>query len=96
MATIRTPEKDIELSALSNVLVCKLDVIDKQSIAEALTKGLEKFGNIDVLVNNASYGTLGVLEAASDEEIKKQFEVDVYGLINVTKAVLPIMSAGQG
>ena len=91
IATMRNPENDPGLAALSNVLVCKLDVVDKQSIAEAVTKGIERFGSIDVLVNNAGYGTLGVLEAASDKEIRKQFDVNVFGLINVTKAVLPIM-----
>lgn len=91
IATMRTPENDTELSALPNVMVAKLDVSDKLSIENAVTKGIEKFGGIDVLVNNAGYGTLGVLEAASDEEIRKQFEVNVFGLINVTKAVLPAM-----
>jgi len=91
IATMRTPENDSELSALSDVLVCKLDVVDQQSIAEAVSEGIKKFGVIDVLINNASYGTFGVLEAASDDEIKKQFDVNVFGLINVTKAVLPIM-----
>jgi short-subunit dehydrogenase len=68
-----------------------LDVVDKQSIGNAVATGIEKFGCIDVLVNNAGYGTLGVLEAASDEEIIKQFDVNVFGVINVTKAILPVM-----
>ncbi|HZH96384.1 MAG TPA: SDR family oxidoreductase, partial [Flavisolibacter sp.] len=91
IATMRTPENDSALSALPNVIVSKLDVVDKQSIGNAVATGIERFGCIDVLVNNAGYGTLGVLEAASDEEIIKQFDVNVFGVINVTKAILPVM-----
>lgn len=91
IATMRTPQNDLGLAAFPNVLVTKLDVADKLSVTKAVENGIDKFGSIDVLVNNAGYGSLGILEAASDEEIKKQFEVNVFGLIDVTKAVLPIM-----
>jgi NAD(P)-dependent dehydrogenase (short-subunit alcohol dehydrogenase family) len=91
VATMRSPEKEQELTSLSGVLVTKLDVTDKATIASAVTKALATFGQIDVLVNNAGYGALGVLEAASDEEIRRQLEVNLFGLIAVTKAVLPGM-----
>jgi short-subunit dehydrogenase len=91
IATMRSPEKHTGLTTLSNVFVSKLNVVDKQSIKQAVAEGLQKFGGIDVLINNAGYGTLGVLEAASEEEIRKQFDVNVFGLIEVTKAVLPAM-----
>jgi NADP-dependent 3-hydroxy acid dehydrogenase YdfG len=91
VATMRSPEKEMILDQLENVLVTKLDVTDNESIASAVSKALEKFGTIDVLLNNAGFGTMGALEAASDEVIRKQFEVNVFGLINVTKAVLPTM-----
>jgi NAD(P)-dependent dehydrogenase (short-subunit alcohol dehydrogenase family) len=91
IATMRYPQNDTPLLALPNVLVTKLDVVDTPSIAKAVAAGIEKFGGIDVLINNAGYGTLGVLEAASDEEVRKQFDVNVFGLIAVTKAVLPAM-----
>jgi NAD(P)-dependent dehydrogenase (short-subunit alcohol dehydrogenase family) len=91
VATMRSPEKETELSALKNILLLKLDVTDKASISSAINQTLEQFGTIDVLVNNAGHGTLGVLEAASDETIRQQFEVNVFGLIEVTKAVLPAM-----
>ena len=91
VATMRSPEKEQELNALSGVLVTKLDVTDQATIASAITKALDAFGQIDVLVNNAGYGALGVLEAASDEEIRRQLEVNLFGLIAVTKAVLPSM-----
>jgi len=91
IATMRSPEKETELSKLSNVLLAKLDVMDKHSIGDAVNKGIEKFGKIDVLVNNAGFGAIGALEAASDEVIRKQFGVNLFGLIDVTKEVLPVM-----
>ncbi|HTI94279.1 MAG TPA: SDR family oxidoreductase [Puia sp.] len=91
VATMRSPEKEQDLTGLPGVLVTKLDVTDKTTITSAVTKALDAFGQIDVLVNNAGYGALGVLEAASDEEIRRQMEVNLFGLIAVTKAVLPGM-----
>jgi NAD(P)-dependent dehydrogenase (short-subunit alcohol dehydrogenase family) len=91
IATMRSPEKETELSALSDVFIVKLDVTDKLSIQNAVAAGIKKFGKIDVLVNNAGYGALGVLEAATEEQVKQQFDVNLFGLIAVTKAVLPLM-----
>lgn len=91
IATMRSPEKETELAALSGVFVTKLDVTDKLSIQNAVAAGIEKFGKIDVLVNNAGYGALGALEAATEQQVKQQFDVNLFGLIDVTKAVLPGM-----
>lgn len=91
IATMRSPEKEEELNHLENVLVIHLDVTNKQSIQEAVNAGVDKFGTIDVLLNNAGYGAIGALEAATDELIRQQFEVNLFGLIDVTKAVLPYM-----
>ncbi|HEY0175471.1 MAG TPA: SDR family oxidoreductase [Pedobacter sp.] len=97
VATMRSPGKEEELAKLENVLVVKLDVQDMESIEKAVEAGVEKFGKIDALVNNAGYGLMGVFESAGIEQIKKQYEVNVFGLMSVTKAVLPYLRAnGSG
>ena len=89
IATMRKPESESELTTLKNVLVTKLDVVDIHSIQNAVKEGIQKFGKIDVLLNNAGYGAYGPLEAFSRENIIRQFDTNVIGLIDVTKAVLP-------
>lgn len=91
IATMRSPEKEKELTLLDNVLVLPLDVTDLASIDEAVKKGVEKFGSIDVLVNNAGYGVFGVFESATQEQMQKQYAVNVFGLMHVTQAILPVM-----
>ena len=89
IATMRTPEKETELSGLDRVLVTRLDVTDSASIETAVAEGIAKFGGIDVLMNNAGYGAYGPLEAFPMDNIRKQFDTNVIGLLEVTKAVLP-------
>lgn len=89
IATMRNPINETELVSLSNVLVTKLDVTDIASIENAVKLGIDKFGRIDVLVNNAGYGAYGPLESFSKDKILKQFNTNVIGLIDTTRAVLP-------
>lgn len=89
IATMRTPEKETELTTLDNVLVTQLDVLDVNTIEKAVNEGIKKFGKIDVLVNNAGYGAYGTLESFSRERIIRQFNTNVIGLLDVTKALLP-------
>lgn len=89
IATMRSPEKEEELTQLDNVLVTRLDVLDSASIESAVREGIAKFGQIDVLLNNAGYGAFGLLEATPMENVKRQFNVNVIGLIETTRAVIP-------
>jgi NADP-dependent 3-hydroxy acid dehydrogenase YdfG len=89
IATMRSPEKETELNALKNTLVTKLDVLDLATIDSALTKGIEKFGKLGVVLNNAGYGLMGTFESAKRESIIRQFGVNVQGLFDVTQQVLP-------
>lgn len=89
IATMRTPEKELELKQFDNVLVTKLDVLDETSIEQAFILGIQTFGKIDVLLNNAGYGAYGPLETFSRERIIRQFDTNVIGLLDVTKRVLP-------
>ena len=89
IATMRSPQNEKELNALDNVLVTRLDVLDLTSIDTAVAEGIKRFGKIDVLVNNAGYGAYGPLEAFPRENIERQFNTNVMGLMDVTRAILP-------
>lgn len=91
IATMRSPDKEKELQQLKNVLLLHLDVTDKNSIKEAVAKGMKAFGRIDALVNNAGYGAFGLLEEASQKEIDNQFNTNLFGVINTIQEVLPVM-----
>ncbi|MCY4324408.1 MAG: SDR family oxidoreductase [Betaproteobacteria bacterium] len=91
IATMRKPEDGAELAKLTNVAVVRLDVTDFESIGAAVAEGKERFGGIDVLLNNAGYGAYGPLENFALDRIQRQFDTNVIGLLAVTKAVLPLM-----
>jgi NAD(P)-dependent dehydrogenase (short-subunit alcohol dehydrogenase family) len=97
VATLRNPTQAGDLADLPGVLVTRLDVTDGSSIAAAVDAAHARFGGIDVLLNNAGYGAYGPLEAFDMEGIRRQFDTNVIGLLEVTKAVLPSMRAqGKG
>ncbi|MDX2230630.1 MAG: SDR family oxidoreductase [Leptolyngbyaceae cyanobacterium bins.349] len=89
VATMRSPEKVPELATLANVVCLKLDVTDLASIQAGVAAALQHFQTIDVLVNNAGYGLIGPFEACSREELQRQFDTNVFGLMDVTRALLP-------
>ena len=95
VATMRTPEDGTELSGLENTLVTRLDVQDPDSISRAVQLGIETFGQVDVLLNNAGYGAFGVLEATSMDKIRRQFDVNVIGLLETTKVLVPHFRANR-
>ncbi|MEL7541561.1 MAG: SDR family oxidoreductase [Pseudomonadota bacterium] len=97
VATMRTPSKSKGLSSSDTMLVTRLDVNDPASIDEAVERGRARFGEIDVLVNNAGFGTNAMFEQSSDADIRAMFETNVFGLMNTSKAVLPHMrTQGSG
>ncbi|MFA4887915.1 MAG: SDR family oxidoreductase [Candidatus Nanoarchaeia archaeon] len=91
VATMRDPKKASKFNWPSNVFVLALDVTNLKSIQKAIKGAEKKFGNIDVLINNAGYGLFSPIECASEKQIKDQFETNVFGLVNVIKEVLPSM-----
>ena len=88
IATMRTPEKETELTQLENVTVLKLDVTNAAQIEETVSKVIKEH-NVDVVFNNAGYGLIGALEAVSDEQIERQLDTNLLGVIRVTKAFIP-------
>ena len=83
--------EDLETQYPNNAIAVKLDVTNKQEITTAVEVAVQKFGKIDVLVNNAGIGYFGAIEESDDAEVRKMFEINVFGLGNMTNAVLPIM-----
>jgi NAD(P)-dependent dehydrogenase (short-subunit alcohol dehydrogenase family) len=75
------------------LLPLALDVTDEPRARHVATAALERFGRIDVLVNNAGYGLLGAVEEATADEVRRLYDTNVFGLLNVTRAVLPAMRA---
>jgi NAD(P)-dependent dehydrogenase (short-subunit alcohol dehydrogenase family) len=96
-ATMRNPAKAQGFEGLTNLRVYALDVTNNDSIRSAINCTIQDFGGIDVLVNNAGFGTDGVFEAMSDEVIQEQFNTNVFGLMRTTRAIIPHMrDRGRG
>ncbi len=74
-----------------NFLPLQMNVISEESVTKAVGLAIKKFGTIDVLVNNAGYGLIGGIEESSHQEVKANFDVNVFGLLHVTRAILPFM-----
>ncbi|MFF4277024.1 SDR family NAD(P)-dependent oxidoreductase [Streptomyces sp. NPDC001536] len=92
VVAVRNPERvPDDLKNSDKVFAVALDVTDNDSIPQAVEAAVDRFGGIDVLVNNAGRGLLGALEEITDAEARSLFDLNVFGLINVTRAVLPVM-----
>lgn len=93
VATMRNPDDGAGFAGRDNVLVTRLDLLDSDTITEAVAAGLERFGTVDVLLNNAGYGAYGPLEATPMSVLRRQFDVNLFGLVETIQAVLPAMRA---
>jgi NAD(P)-dependent dehydrogenase (short-subunit alcohol dehydrogenase family) len=95
IATMRKNENTGDFNGFSNIWTAPLDVLDPLGIKKTVHDGIAHFGKIDVLVNNAGYGAYGPLEVFDRESIIRQFNTNVIGLLDVTKAVLPHFRANK-
>jgi NAD(P)-dependent dehydrogenase (short-subunit alcohol dehydrogenase family) len=85
--TVQSLEK--ELGSAENFLPLSADVVNEKSVKDAIAKTINKFGGVDVVVNNAGYGQLGTLEELTDEESRENFDANVFGALNVIRNVMP-------
>lgn len=94
IATARNPQDITDrLGDHPNLLAVRLDVTREEEAHQAVAEGIKRFGRIDVLINNAGFGVLGAVEETSASETERLFATNVFGLLNVTRAVLPHMRA---
>lgn len=91
IATMRNVDSSPSLMELDNVDIKKLDVTNKSDIKNVVDFTIKKYSRIDILINNAGYGAFGLLEEASEQEIRNQFDVNYFGLIDCIRGVLPQM-----
>ena len=91
VATSRQPEKVAAAfkEDSDRLLAIPLDLRNQVAVTSGVEEAVQRFGRLDVLVNNAGHGLLGAVEEASDEEIAAVYEINVFGLLRVTRAVLP-------
>jgi NAD(P)-dependent dehydrogenase (short-subunit alcohol dehydrogenase family) len=95
-ATMRSTESAADLERIADVECFQLDVTNAETITSTVKSVIERFGRLDVVVNNAGYGLLGPFEAATTEQISRQFDTNVFGLMNVCREVIPHFREKKG
>ncbi|MGN8071891.1 oxidoreductase [Mucilaginibacter sp. 22184] len=95
VGTVRSKGQELfeSLGSNPNLLVVTMDVTNEEQVQQAVKQAINHFGKIDVLINNAGYGIVTAIEEATDTEVKKQYDTNVFGLLNVVRAVLPHLRA---
>ncbi|WP_116789509.1 SDR family oxidoreductase [Flavobacterium psychrotrophum] len=88
IATMRNPNQETELNSLEDITLLPLDVTNPEQITETVNKTVKEH-NVDVVFNNAGYGLMGSLEALTDEQVLRQINTNLLGVIRVTKAFIP-------
>ncbi|MEN0052664.1 MAG: oxidoreductase [Mucilaginibacter sp.] len=93
VATVRSKANELAAQFNNNqdLYVVTMDVTNQEQVIAATQQAIDHFGRIDVLVNNAGYGLLSGIEEATDQEVKRNYEVNVFGTLNVIRAILPFM-----
>lgn len=93
VATVRSQPAQLTATLHNhpNLYVVQMDVTQEDQVQAAVQQGIARFDRIDVLVNNAGYGMVGAIEEITDAEVRKQYDTNVFGLLNVTRAVLPYL-----
>lgn len=93
IATVRSKPEQLAdtLNHPADLFIVLMDVTNEAQVKAAVAQGVEHFGRLDVVINNAGYGLIAGVEEATDAEVRKQYDTNVFGLLNVTRAALPTL-----